>query len=76
MNKNKNYTNLLLTSDECKPVKTKFKDTNFPYWSVGGNSFECALSKGVHPNACKIRAGGGSGSKKAKKLRAHFMYGP
>ena len=42
----------------------------------GGNSFECALSKGGHPNVCKMRAGGGSGSKKAKKLRAHFMYGP
>ena len=29
-----------------------------------------------HPNACRMRAGGGRGSKKAKKLRAHFMYGP
>ena len=42
----------------------------------GGNSFECALSKGGHSNACRMRAGGGRGSKKAKKLRAHFMYGP
>ena len=29
-----------------------------------------------HPNACRMRAGGGEGVKKAKKLRAHFMYGP
>ena len=42
----------------------------------GGNSFECALSKGGHSNACRMRAGGGRGSKRAKKLRAHFMYGP
>ena len=27
----------------------------------GGNSFECALSKGGHPNACRMRAGGGRG---------------
>ena len=32
--------------------------------------------RGGHPNACRRRAGGGRGSKKAKKLRAHFMYGP
>ena len=27
----------------------------------GGNSFECALSEGGHPNACRRRAGGGRG---------------
>ena len=42
----------------------------------GVNSYECELSKGGHPNACRMRAGGGSGSKKGQKLRAHFMYGP
>ena len=27
----------------------------------GGNSYECELSKGGHPNACRMRAGGGRG---------------
>ena len=58
--------------------RQNFKDANFdfPYWQGGGNSFEYALSMGGHPNACRMRARGGRGSKKAKKLRAHFMYGP
>ena len=42
----------------------------------GGNSFECALSEGGSSKCVQKACRGGRGSKKAKKLRAHFMYGP
>ena len=39
-------------------------------------AFSVHFLRGGHPNACRMRAGGGRGSKKAKKLRAHYMDGP
>ena len=45
---------------------------------VGGGvmALSAHFLRGGHPNAYRMRAGGGRGSRKAKKLRAHFMYGP
>ena len=51
-----------------------FKDANIPHWGV--IALSAHFLRGDHPDACRMRAGGGRGSKKAKKLRAHFMYGP
>ena len=48
-----------------------FKDANIPHWG-GGNSFECALSKGGSPkcvqNACRGREGVKKGQKTACAL--------
>ena len=49
---------------------------DFPYWRGGVRALSAHFPREGHPNACRMRAGGGRGSKKAKKLRAHFMYGP
>ena len=56
--------------------QTKLKDTNVPYWRGGVTALSVHFLRRGHSNACRICAGGGRGSKKAKKLRAHFMYGP
>ena len=52
-----------------------FKDANIPHWG-GVLALSAHFLRGGHPNACRMRAGGGRGSKKAKKLRAYLMYGP
>ena len=56
--------------------QSKLKDTNVPYWRGGVTALSVHFLRRGHSNACRMRAGGGRGSKKAKKLRAHFMYGP
>ena len=42
----------------------------------GGKSFECALSKGGHPNACRMRAGGGRGQKRQKNCVRTLCMAP
>ena len=42
----------------------------------GGIGLACALLEGGLPKCVHMRAEGGRGSKKAKKLRAHYMDGP
>ena len=43
---------------------------------LGGYWFACALLEGGLAKCMHMRAEGGWGSKKAKKLRAHYMDGP
>ena len=43
---------------------------------LGGYWFACALLEGGLAKCVHMRAEGGWGSKKAKKLRAHYMDGP
>ena len=63
--------------EERFAMKTQnFKDANIPHWGGGVIALSVHFLRGGHQNACRMRAGGGRGSKKAKKLRAHFMYGP
>ena len=43
---------------------------------MGGIGLECTLLEGGSAKCVHMRAEGGRGSKKAKKLRAHYMDGP
>ena len=71
------HINFLLSLPQCDKnvmqfnCQTKLKDTNVPYWR-GGNSFECALSKGGSSkcvqNACRGREGVKKGQKTACAL--------
>ena len=60
-----------------KLLKSFKKSTHMIYLvGEGGIGLACALLEGGSPKCVHMRAEGGRGSKKAKKLRAHYMDGP
>ena len=61
---------------DIKLLESFKKSTHMIYLIGGGIGIACALLEGGLPKCVHMRAEGGRGSKKAKKLRAHYMDGP
>ena len=67
---------MLVHISQIKGLLESFKkSTHMTYWG-GGIGLAYALLEGGSAKCVQMRAEGGRGSKKAKKLRAHYMDGP